>query len=695
MVDSDKAVTGTAKGNTMSEGAYAKAQVQQRTLIGSSPRSGFLQRACTCDQHTSVTQENVPAFNSIFDSTSRFGHDFSRIPIHAPAAGAIQAKLAINKPGDEYEQEVDRISEQMVHMPEPQLQRACACGGSCSTCQEESQDHEHERLQTKRVGASDSRQTAVPSIVREVLRSPGQPLDRETRGFMEPRFGHDFSRVRVHTGAAAGQSAQGVNAHAYTVGHDIVFGVGRFAPETQEGRRLLAHELTHVVQQRQQPVPLMIHRQLASSSGAAPGTYPVGLKVPAAPDAITGIHDWTSAYGTKGIADTHNAFDVDTFIMQQICIIDDTGAQRVYVYYTYNRADEDEKYAVGPDSVWSFVAQHGGRITAHARNTDQLPSREPQLDPRKLPAAPDAFTEEPTLYYTAPDLPRYDVKAPAFGIGKYSMTGYLRRMPGGSLAVLYYVAENVLSRFRKEYVVGPQWLGIFTEKIGGFMLIAEISYPLEPGAVPSGYQAQTGRYLAGLIHGDPKRARAGLEAWISALKDPGWWLQVILGYASAAVPEPPVRTPNLEIIPGGGERIPVPGAGAEPMPTTTVTPRASGSGESRAASCHESRSRSGARVRAEATPGWVAHKPQSRARHAARQSAVSSCRRGDNRRALESWRLPCSRSRPRGGGIPPTRLHGRRDRAEVWPLSLPFGLRQNLQRNPPGVPRHRPTRDSC
>jgi hypothetical protein len=85
--------------------------------------------------------------------------------------------------------------------------------------------------------------------VHEVLRSPGQPLDANTRAFMEPRFGHDFSRVRVHSDASAAESARAVNALAYTVGQDIVFEAGRYAPGASEGRRLLAHELTHVVQQ--------------------------------------------------------------------------------------------------------------------------------------------------------------------------------------------------------------------------------------------------------------------------------------------------------------------------------------------------------------------------------------------------------------------------------------------------------------
>jgi len=86
-------------------------------------------------------------------------------------------------------------------------------------------------------------------VVHEVLRSPGRPLDRGTRARMEPRFGHDFSGVRVHTDARAAESARAVNALAYTVGPDIVFGAGRYMPSSTAGGRLLAHELAHVVQQ--------------------------------------------------------------------------------------------------------------------------------------------------------------------------------------------------------------------------------------------------------------------------------------------------------------------------------------------------------------------------------------------------------------------------------------------------------------
>lgn len=96
-------------------------------------------------------------------------------------------------------------------------------------------------------------QPEAAELVDAALASDGQPLDRETRAFMEPRFGHDFSRVRIHSDPTANASARGVSAHAYTVGQHIVFGAGQYNPATPSGQRLLAHELTHVVQQAAGP----------------------------------------------------------------------------------------------------------------------------------------------------------------------------------------------------------------------------------------------------------------------------------------------------------------------------------------------------------------------------------------------------------------------------------------------------------
>jgi len=149
----------------------------------------------------------------------------------------LQAKLEVSQPGDALEQEADRVAEQVLRMPQPDLP-------------DNPDAHESTGLRLSRYASSSAESSPeVPSIVHDVVRSPGEPLDRATSAFMEPRFGHDFSSVRVHSGAAAEQSAREVSAEAYTVGRDIVFGADRFAPGTLEGRRLIAHELAHVVQQ--------------------------------------------------------------------------------------------------------------------------------------------------------------------------------------------------------------------------------------------------------------------------------------------------------------------------------------------------------------------------------------------------------------------------------------------------------------
>src|SRR5438552_4372157 len=130
------------------------------------------------------------------------------------------------------------------------LQRKCACGGTpgpsgeCEECRKKKLQRKtrNSELETR----NDSE---VPTIVHEVLRSPGQPLDPATLAFMEPRFGHDFSSVRVHTDAKAMESARAVNALAYTVGRNVVFSAEAYSPYSRTGQQLIAHELTHVIQQ--------------------------------------------------------------------------------------------------------------------------------------------------------------------------------------------------------------------------------------------------------------------------------------------------------------------------------------------------------------------------------------------------------------------------------------------------------------
>jgi hypothetical protein len=135
-----------------------------------------------------------------------------------------------------------------------------------------------------------SERDQMPPIVQDVLRSPGQPVDPATRAFMESRFGHDFSNVRVHTNSKANESAQIIDANAYTVGRHVVFDKNRYKPGTGKGKRLLAHELAHVVQQRRggrvpEGYPSAYHEQDASgvSHAVARGQAKVNVQ------SVTGV----------------------------------------------------------------------------------------------------------------------------------------------------------------------------------------------------------------------------------------------------------------------------------------------------------------------------------------------------------------------------------------------------------------------
>lgn len=164
----------------------------------------------------------------------------------------IQAKLTISNPGDPEEQEADRVADHVMraHAGSP-ASAPCSCSEgeeSCEECRQKSAAIQRrangEGARTGELGAGAAPFSAILS------QGGGQPLDAATRAFFEPRFGHDFSGVRVHTGAAAAESAQSINALAYTLGGHVVFAPGRYNPHSVDGRTLLAHELTHTIQQK-------------------------------------------------------------------------------------------------------------------------------------------------------------------------------------------------------------------------------------------------------------------------------------------------------------------------------------------------------------------------------------------------------------------------------------------------------------
>ncbi len=245
------------------------------------------------------------------------GYSFGNLAIEPKERLGVQTKLTIGQPHDRYEQEADRVADQVMRMPEPvsnfrqpSIQRLCPqCEEELQrqptsveeeeeekeplqmkslqrqvepTSEEEEEDEEKETLQMKPLqrqveptseeeeedekeplqmkSISGKNAEASPDLQKRIsgLQSRGQPLAESERAFLEPRFGYDFSRVRVHADDQAAEMAHSINARAFTVGQNVVFGAGQYQPRSSQGQRLLAHELTHVVQQNSVP---HTHRQ--------------------------------------------------------------------------------------------------------------------------------------------------------------------------------------------------------------------------------------------------------------------------------------------------------------------------------------------------------------------------------------------------------------------------------------------------
>jgi len=233
-----------------------------------------------CRKPSGKSLRQEPADEARDVSDRGCGHNFGDVQAVSPffkqsCTPTIQAKLKIGQPNDKFEQEADRVVEQVMRMPEPQVQRkACL---SCNDIDEEEQiqakpiagtitrliqreveweeqeeeeeDDESISFQAKEVPGQ------TPGVAGDVkknidnLRGTGKPLSKSERSYFVPRFGVDFSHVHVHTGSKASELSKSINAKAFTLGNDIVFRDGEHSPATSKGRHLFAHELTHVIQQ--------------------------------------------------------------------------------------------------------------------------------------------------------------------------------------------------------------------------------------------------------------------------------------------------------------------------------------------------------------------------------------------------------------------------------------------------------------
>ncbi len=319
------------------------------------------------------------------------------------SSGLIQTKFTVNRPGDRFEQEADRVADAVMRMPESQIADRTAVAAParpapiqrvCKECEEESARPAIQRMcdacsqESKRPPKLQAKETpgGTPEVTPEIaariqsLQGGGQALPTSVRRFFEPRFGQDFSPVRVHTDVA---STRGLQARAYTVGSNIVFGAGQYSPQTSEGKRLLAHELTHVVQQGgASPQPSNKGRDVIQRAGdpaAIPPAFPcptdltagrpVGtdLLFPSDGSIITAAHTaqlttfrtaWLAAGGTDDIL-IHGYSSTD-------------GAQAHNWTLSCNRAQ-----AVQAELVRLGIPAVRINVVAHGESTDFGPSAAP------------------------------------------------------------------------------------------------------------------------------------------------------------------------------------------------------------------------------------------------------------------------------------------------------------------------------
>lgn len=198
----------------MSVHATSRSPSPMVPTMSTAPHASWLSRKCACGGHIAGSQlscENCQKRN-------------------------LQARLRVTDQGDALEHEADRAADAVMDVRVPS-----SLFGAPET---------PPVVIVQRDASENSAGTLVaPAIVEDVLRSPGAPLDADTRDFFEPRFGHDFSHIRIHTGPTATASADAIDAHAYAVGDHVVFGASQFSPSSQTGRHLLAHELAHTIQQ--------------------------------------------------------------------------------------------------------------------------------------------------------------------------------------------------------------------------------------------------------------------------------------------------------------------------------------------------------------------------------------------------------------------------------------------------------------
>ncbi|MDH5653311.1 MAG: DUF4157 domain-containing protein [Gammaproteobacteria bacterium] len=256
---------------------------------------------------------------TITQTNATHGFNFAHIPVVRPAPLPVQTKLTVGEPNDKYEQEADQVSDQVMRMPEPTAQGLpednndgsndgednpatpgdTSISGLITPLLQRHEENEAQPLQADSAGKAPPVSHETAAYINSA-QGQGTPLGQSERNFFEPRFGYNFSRVRIHADDKAAMAARQINARAFTLGNDIFFGTNQYQPGTPQSRRLLAHELTHTVQQIS-PQPF-VHtrnqvptRTIQTATLSPPGRSVPALPISRAPSRALVLQRWESA----------------------------------------------------------------------------------------------------------------------------------------------------------------------------------------------------------------------------------------------------------------------------------------------------------------------------------------------------------------------------------------------------------------
>jgi hypothetical protein len=312
-----------------------------------------------------------------------------------------QAKLTIGQPNDKYEQEADRVADQVMTMPDPKLQRQPENDEEEETIQakplavqitslvqrQEEPPAEEEELQTKALDGMVQRQVEAeedetlqtksaidhPSTVGasthariQSLKGSGQPLPPNQRAFYESRMGHDFSGVRIHAGTQAVDTAQSVQARAFTLGNNIVFNKGQYSPNNLEGKKLLAHELTHVVQQSGKAAPANLQRKVDFEFDLNYGTE---KSAPATSSKANGAQVWS-----KSPITTHKRQDAAGVMKDGFKVVQDGNRIEITTMRFGIGTNGRAHLTKTMENIMAFVSDLESGCTAAGRSTVARPA---------------------------------------------------------------------------------------------------------------------------------------------------------------------------------------------------------------------------------------------------------------------------------------------------------------------------------